>query len=89
MWIRSQNKTELMDINYIRVYKEMIRGFNNTNDIILGVYSTEEKALKVMDMIEQNIQNSFVAKTDYSEQYSENSRRKMSVFQMPQDNEVE
>lgn len=74
MWIRTQEKKELVDVNYIRVYKENIRGFNVANNILLGVYSTEEKALKVMDMLEKEIHLDAC---------------QTRVFQMPQDSEVE
>ena len=87
MWIRSQDKRQLLNVNDIRVQGCFINSEEKMAN--LGKYSSQEKALKVMDMIEQNIKNSFVAKTDYSEQYSENSRRGMGVFQMPQDSEVE
>lgn len=89
MWIRSQDKEILIKVDGLKIEKNTIVIETCVWYIVLGEYSTKEKALKVMDMIEQNIKNSFVAKTDYSEQYSENSRREMSVFQMPQDSEVE
>ena len=74
MWIRSQDKEKLIKVNYIRVYKEIIRGFNTANDVLLGDYSTEEKALKVMDIIEKEIRL---------------DTYQTRVFQMPQDSEVE
>lgn len=44
------------------------------NDIIVGSYSTKEKALKVLDMIQREINNEYI--------------RDYMVFQMPQDEEV-
>ena len=44
------------------------------NDIIVGSYSTKEKALKVLDMIQREINNEYI--------------RDYMVFQMP-DDEVE
>ena len=77
MWIRSQSKKVLLNVNqvvinntkdeseyYIHVYSE--RGID-----ILGVYSTEEKALEVLDYIQSEIQSNV-----YDEQ---------TVFEMPND----
>lgn len=55
MWIRSQDREELVnaDAIYLRLYQE---GYGiGTAECLLGMYSTEEKALKVMDMIEDAI----------------------------------
>ena len=61
-WIRSQNKTKLLDVDNIRIthYAK-----ETTYDIVtspstleytdLGSYSTKEKALKVLDMIQKYI----------------------------------
>ena len=56
MWIRSQDKTRLIKPDYIRI---------NGNDIEtirfdmlctkIGEYSSEEKLLKVLDMIQKSI----------------------------------
>lgn len=92
MWIRSQDKTELMDINYIRAYKDTIKGFNVVNDVVLGVYSTAEKALKVMDMLEDEINNCYgIFSYDGfgTEHFNGNIYTHYNrVYQMPQDNEV-
>jgi hypothetical protein len=86
MWIRSQDKEALTngDIIYYCDKYGMIRcgklGISDDYDLVLAVYSTKEKALKVLDMIEIGIRNPFLL---YSE--DPNSR----VFQMPQDDEVE
>jgi len=82
MWIRSQDKEALTngDIIYYchkyGMYTE-IRcgkvGISDDYDIVLAVYSTKEKALKVLDMIQKLIY-------DY---------RLGGVFPMPQDDEVE
>lgn len=50
MWIRSQDKKKLKEINDVSIYHD--------NQIwagcsFIGEYSTEEKALRVLDMIEK------------------------------------
>ena len=55
IWIRSQDKCTLINVNKIQIadfhnmYKNAIWG----DDILLGIYLSKEKALKVLDMIEQ------------------------------------
>lgn len=62
MWIRSQTKNALVNINFMRVINDgnfcLICGATTDGcDYELGVYSTEEKALKVLDRIEELIAN--------------------------------
>ena len=78
MWIRSQDKKILMEIRQVEIskYNNIIIGFNNHFET-LGSYSTEEKALKVLDMIETHLEH-----LEY-----EVSGREI-IFQMPADEEV-
>ncbi len=81
MWVRSQNKrilTEIHDVEIDSGYKVWCSGS------LFGEYSTEEKALKVLDEIQKEIfyldthemtTNTGTWKTNY-------------VYQMPQDDEV-
>ena len=79
MWIRSKDKEALTngDIIYYCDKSGMIRcgkvGISDDYDLVLAVYSTKEKALKVLDMIQKLI-------CDY---------KIRGLFQMPQDDEVE
>lgn len=77
MWIRSQNRKILTNVNEVLICamddnKYFIDGFWNRGSDTLGIYSTEEKALLVLDMIEK------------VSMYSGNT-----LFQMPADEEVE
>ena len=82
MWIRSQDKETLTNgdiiyyCNKYGMYTE-IRcgkvGISDDYDLVLAVYSTKEKALKALDIIQKHI-------CDYQFE---------GVFQMPQDDEVE
>lgn len=77
MWIRSQTKSALVNINFMRVINDgnfcLICGATTDGcDYELGVYSTEEKALKVLDKIEVLIANQWGL-----------------MFDMPTDDEVE
>ena len=85
MWVRSQDKEALTNgdiIYYIAKYgiygmyteiKCGKLGISDDYDLVLAAYSTKEKALKVLDMIQKLI---------YDYQLG-------GVFQMPQDDEVE
>lgn len=76
MWIRSQNKRILSDVNEVLMCpmdenKCIISGFWDKGSDTLGIYSSECKALMVLDKIESYLE------------YSHNI-----VFQMPTDDEV-
>lgn len=71
MWIRSQSKKILIEIHNV----EIDCRFNVWGDSsLIGKYSTEEKALEVLERIEKYL--------TYPYPYGE-------VFQMPQDEDVE
>ena len=63
MWIRSQNKYTLINTNIIRICEDdrddcgdyLICAYSNGYDHELGVYSSFEKALKVLDEIQDLI----------------------------------
>ena len=74
MWIRSQDKENLAKANDIAIFNRPDgEAWIYVNDQRYAVYSTEEKALKVLDEIQKLI---------YDYQIG-------GVFQMPQDDEVE
>lgn len=72
MWIRSQDRKILTEINNLDI--------DDINQIwdgssLLGKYSSEEKALKVLDQIQYNLEPF--------------EHEPTMVFQMPQDEDVE
>lgn len=81
MWIRTQNKYILANANSFRICKDSIddlvyyaiNGHYDRYEQELGIYSTKEKALKVLDQIQDNME-SF-------------EHEPTIVFQMPQDDE--
>ena len=76
MWIRSQYKEILTNCNVFYI-DEINSSYTIEGNIgVLGSYSTKEKAMKVLDMLEEQI--------DY---YSKENF--YIVFQMPLDSEVE
>lgn len=80
MWIRSQNRKILTNVNEVLICamddnKYFIEGFWDKGSDTLGIYSSEEKALKVLDQIQYNMEPF--------------EHEPTMVFQMPQDEEVE
>lgn len=83
MWIRSQNKNILANVNSLRICKGdidgcvyySINGHYGRYEQELGIYSSKEKALKVLDQIQYNIEMF--------------EHEQTMVFQMPTDNEVD
>ena len=93
MWIRSNKK--LINVNAIEINKDTIRGFTTGYDVVLGVYSTEEKALKVMDMIERCINKveefkaqGEIIQENYLGYGNSKARLRNFIFKMPEDSEV-
>ena len=72
MWIRSQDRKKLTEIHDVDIYrdKQIWAGCS-----FIGEYSTEEKALLVLDQMQYNVEL-FEHETTM-------------VFQMPQDEDVE
>lgn len=93
MLIRSQNKKSLYNLNANRgIY---IRQHSKCQEIIgdglgsLGIYSTEEKAIKVLDRIEESYIGTCYTDTEFDGQNIHNVIIANNVvFQMPQDEEV-
>ena len=84
MWIRSQDRNMLINESYFRIYKERKEYSICSRVESLGTYSTEKKALKVMDMIEDTILKCESMRTGYAE-YDFGA----FVFDMPADKDVE
>jgi hypothetical protein len=76
MIIRSQDKRNITtDLNlqiYTDDWSDMF-GIVNSKGVELGLYSSEEQAIKVLDLVQNEFQSEL---------------RKHRVFQMPQDSEV-
>ena len=99
MWLRSQNKEILINANSFRIIEDfnsycIVYDFYDGKLYYLGEYSTKEKALKVMNVIQRQIvsrSESYeivrpVLKSDYFEPYW---KKREVVFQMPKDGDVE
>ena len=87
MWIRSQYKTGLIKTDYVKVIKNEIRAKASSDEflITIGEYSSQEKALKVLDMMQKCIEhNNSHQNARIGVPYLE-----YNVFQMPLYSEVE
>lgn len=86
MWIRSQDREEL--INTDRVYYSDVDKSINSDYTVLGMYSSKEKAMKVMDMIQNAITGTRFEFTDIVRDCDLAGIEIHNVFNMPQDSEV-
>lgn len=91
MWIRSQCKQDIVSTNAVWCADSFILKDGNYIvcmsggiKFLLGEYSTKEKALKVLDEIEEFI-NEPIYTNELANEYAHYVR---SVYQMPQDDEV-
>lgn len=92
MWIRSQNRMQLQDVNRFVIEQFEIGIYIVGNGCTLGIYSTKEKALKVLDEIQtsirtehefctEDVNSNFIGKY-FTKEWKE-------IYQMPQDEDVE
>ena len=92
MIIRSQDKSimtnfkNITDIgfSYEEESKYMIVAYLYQNSTILATYSTEEKAIKVLDMIQERYQSIWDAENGYLS----GGQHFGLIFKMPQDDEI-
>ena len=98
MWIRSQNRDVLVNVNDIcfhemKYHSKIIYQFRcygyGDDYYILGRYSTKEKAMKVMDMIKNAITGTRFEFTDIVRDCDLAGIEIHNVFNMPKDEEVE
>lgn len=94
MWIRSQRRNALVNINFMRVINDgnycLICGATTDGcDCELGVYSTEEKALIVLHEIQSVIMYKQLCVIDKAPRGSYVLNKGAQVYQMPQDEDVE
>lgn len=90
MWIRSQNRMQLQDVNRFVIEQFEFGIYIVGNGCTLGIYSTKEKALKVLDEIQTSIMTEHQFYTEdvncigkyFTKEYKE-------IYQMSQDEEVE
>ena len=95
MIIRSQHKTRIVNMNgidtiCIRSTEDenivTVDAFNGDSYTLMGEYSTEEKAIKVLDMIQNEYFTHMTVVDNAGVTVKMLERPK--VFQMPQDSEV-
>lgn len=94
MFIRSQNRDVLVNVNDVCFYKMkkdsyQFRCYGYGDYYILGEYSTEEKAMKVMDIIQNAITGTRFEFTDIVRDCDLAGIEIHNVFNMPKDEEVE
>lgn len=98
MWIRTQNNYILANVNSFRICKGdidgciyySIHGHYDRYEQELGEYSTKEKALKVLDDIQERIEcpgSSLISPAASINYYHLSVRG--HFYQMPQDEDVE
>lgn len=86
MWIRSQDKKILTEIHDV----EIDSGFKVWGSgLLIGEYSTEEKALKVLDEIQKAIEDKQFRTIDNVALGDYVLHDGIQVYEMPQDEEVE
>ena len=67
LWIRTQDRECLTKVNHLYIYEEgnNIYVINQQDDITLGEYKTKERALEVLDEIQDIIYPKLICTGDY------------------------
>lgn len=102
LWVRSQDKKTLVKVDMVELlnFENFIVAYTSIKVVDLGKYSTKEKALKVLDMLQMCITGEIAFKREYLKKFRDIGMGTYSarefvkemqrqVFQMPQDDEVE
>ena len=94
MWIRSHDRAKLIDAKeiHIEVWADK-RSYIISDNIVVASYSSEEKALKAMDMIQKQIvfcseRYEIVRPVLRSDCFEPYWRKREVVIQLPDDDEV-
>lgn len=93
MWIMSQNKRILSNVDEVIVTfvdenKCFISGFWGTGSDTLGIYSSREKALKVLKEIQDAIEDTFYYNIENMGCGSYALKKGCEIYEMPQDEDV-
>lgn len=83
LWIRSQDKTDLFKVNRLKIrehsfengLKEYYILNNNSISDVVGIYSTEERALEVLNKISKLVENAM---------YHTQLNNEVLFYQMPE-----
>lgn len=86
MWIRSQDKTILVKADYVTIgINEIVAACSSKSCVTIGEYSSQEKALKVLDMIQNAIEHN---SSHQNSAWDSTPHLVYGVFQMPLNSEV-
>lgn len=90
MWVRSQNRMQLQDVNRFVIEQFEIGIYIVGNGCTLGIYSTKEKALEVLDEIQGKIECPYPSRVTPA--FGTNCyhlSEKGRFYEMPADEDVE
>lgn len=94
MWIRSQDRKALLNVNQVLINPSVNGSIYYINDSlgeesnVLGIYTSEEKALKVLDEIQRAVGSAKIYSTNRASNCHSMSNEYVMVYQMPQDEDV-
>ena len=94
MWIRSQGRKTLLNASEFHIVERYGEFGVYAGAVVLGNYSTEEKAMKVMDMIQKQIvfcseRYEIVRPVLRSDPFEPYWKKCEVVIQLPKDDDVE
>ena len=87
LWIRSQDRETLMKVNRIDIQNKSVICYDNDyhcNETYMGIYKSKERALEVLDEIENALLNKWANNVKYEEHYDDEKPSSL-VYEMPKE----
>ena len=91
LWIRSQDELKLVKVNYLYIMDQQdhytIIGETIDSGPIIATYKTKERALEVLDEIQEYINNEceFLEREQYTSMGIYIKKEQMRVYEMPKE----
>lgn len=87
LWIRSQDKEKLLKVNDIAIEMNMVYGYfdKNTEYEHLGSYASRERALKVLDEIQNVLNPKAIMQQVKIDEYELKLIPEIYVYEMPEE----
>ena len=87
LWVRSQDKTNLILANDIVVSDGNIKVYKDTVCTTVAMYKTKERALEVLDEIEKYINNEceFLIREQHTSMGTYQNKEQIRVYEMPKE----
>lgn len=87
LWVRSQDKEILLKVNELEIETNMIIAFDGNTYQCLGTYKSKERALEILDEIQEYINNNceFIEHKSHTNMGTYTNKIETKVYEMPEE----